>query len=62
MLLLVVLRPEIALTTYLLLYAASGPVLFVVRRFRRREAQPVAGAAADTPQTPQQRISKEGPA
>ncbi|UCG33633.1 MAG: phosphatidylcholine/phosphatidylserine synthase [Phycisphaerales bacterium] len=62
MLLLVVLRPEIALTTYLLLYAVSGPVLSAVRRFRRREAQPAAGEAADAAQTPQQRISKDGPA
>ena len=47
-LLLVVLRPEIALTTYLILYAVSGPVLTVVRRLRKPAAEPapIAGAAA----------------
>jgi CDP-diacylglycerol--serine O-phosphatidyltransferase len=59
-LLLVVLRPEIALTTYLLLYAISGPVSLVVRRFRKHDAEPVRGAAGGATETPEQPTSKEG--
>jgi len=39
-LLLVVLRPEIALTAYLLLYALSGPTMLVVRLLRKGTARP----------------------
>jgi CDP-diacylglycerol--serine O-phosphatidyltransferase len=63
MLMLVVMRPEVALTTYLLLYALSGPLLMLVRRLRKGSVEPApATESADAAESPEPPSTSENSA
>jgi CDP-diacylglycerol--serine O-phosphatidyltransferase len=49
--LLIILAPELALTTYIFLYALSGPVLALVRRIQKPRHEQTVAVTESAPQT-----------